>query len=91
MPDELHGHVRRASNTCELALDVGVYKTVDLVTEKPELKTINDQPVIKVTIDSVTYEVTANTLNVATPALTVYVAPMSVIVDRSQGGRDRHD
>lgn len=68
-----------ASNTCELALDVSVYQPVDLLTEKPELKTINDQPVIKVTIDAVTYEVTQNTLNLATPPLTLYVAPMSVM------------
>lgn len=68
-----------ASNTCELQLNVAVHQPVDLVTEKPELKTINDQPVIKVSIDSVQYEVDANTLNVATPAMTIYVAPMSVM------------
>jgi hypothetical protein len=68
-----------AAHTCDLSLQVSVFQPVDLVTEKPELKTINDQPVIKVTIDSVTWEVTANTLNVATPVMNVYVAPMSVM------------
>src|SRR5690348_10285839 len=67
-----------SSNTCQLALDVSVYNPVNLEMEKPELKTINDQPVIKVTIDSVTYDVTDNSLNIDTPAMTVYVAPMSV-------------
>jgi hypothetical protein len=68
-----------AMNTCELLLNVAVHQPVDLVMEKPELKTINDQPVINVTIDSVQYEVTQNTLNVDTPPMTVYVSPMSVM------------
>lgn len=67
------------SNKCELSLDVAVYQMIDLVTEKPELKSINDQPVIKVTIDSVTYRIPQNTLNVPTPVMDVYVAPMSVM------------
>jgi hypothetical protein len=65
--------------TCDLSLDVSLRQPVDLVMERPELKTINDEPVIKVTIDSVTYEVTSNTLNVDTPEVTVYVAPMAVV------------
>ena len=65
--------------TCELSLDVSLSQPINLVMEKPELKSINDEPVIKVTIDSVTYEVTSNTLNVDTPEITVYVAPMSVV------------
>jgi hypothetical protein len=65
--------------TCDLSLDVSLSQPVDLVMERPELKSINDEPVIKVTIDSVTYEVLSNTLNVDTPTITVYVAPMSVV------------
>jgi len=72
-----------ASQKCELQLDVSLYKTIDLVTEKPELKSINDQPVVKVTLDSVNYKITSNTLNVATPALEVKVAPMSVMDPKS--------
>ncbi len=68
-----------SSQTCELDLDVGLYQMIDLLAEKPELQSINDEPVIKVTIDSVTYEVTLNTLNVDTPAMEVYVAPMSIM------------
>ncbi len=68
-----------SSQTCELDLDVGLYQMIDLLREKPELQSINDEPVIKVTVDSVTYEVTLNTLNVDTPAMEVYVAPMSVM------------
>lgn len=72
-----------ASQRCELQLDVSLYKGIDLVTEKPELRSINDQPVIKVTIDSVNYAVTSNTLNVDTPELKLYVAPMSVMDPKS--------
>jgi len=68
-----------SANKCELELNISAYKSIDLVTEKPELNTINDKPVIKVTIDSVTYAVTSNTLNVATPELGVYVAPITVM------------
>ncbi len=68
-----------SSQTCELDLDVGLYQMIDLLREKPELQSINDEPVIKVTVDSVTYEVTANSLNVDTPAMEVYVAPMSIM------------
>ena len=67
------------ASKCELELHVSAYKGVDLVTEKPELKQINDEPVIKVTIDSVRYAVSANTLNVDTPEMGVYVAPITVM------------
>lgn len=73
------GSCNASTKTCDLSLDVSLYRPIDLISEKPELKTINDEPVIKVTIDSVTYEVTQNTLNVATPEMTIYVAPMSVM------------
>ena len=67
------------ANKCELELNISAYKSIDLVTEKPELNSINDKPVIKVTIDSVTYAVTSNTLNTETPELGVYVAPITVM------------
>lgn len=67
------------SHTCDLSLAVGLYQMIDLVSEKPELKQINDQPVIKVVIDHVTYAVTANTLDIPTPPMTIYVAPTSVM------------
>lgn len=68
-----------AQNKCDLTLQVSLFQPVDLLTEKPELKSINDQPVIKVAIDSVTYEVTFNNLNVDTPEFTVYIAPSTVM------------
>ena len=68
-----------ASNTCDLSLDISLSQPVNLLMEKPELKSINDQSVISVTIDSVTYEITNNTLNIDTPEFTVYVAPTSVL------------
>lgn len=67
-----------AARTCDLSLDIGLWQKVDLVTERPELKSINDEPVIKVTVDSVTYDIPTNLLNVATPTISVYVAPMTV-------------
>jgi hypothetical protein len=73
------GSCNTTSDSCELSLDVSRPLKVDLLTDQPELKTINDQPVIKVTIDSVTYQVTGNTLNVDTPTVNVYVAPISVL------------
>src|SRR5262245_32110147 len=68
---------------CQLGLEVGLYQPINLVMEKAELQSINDQPVIKVSIDSLTYDVPTNTLNVATPELSVYVAPISVMDPKS--------
>jgi hypothetical protein len=64
-----------------------LYQGVDLLMEKPELQSINDEPVIKVVIDSVTWEVTMNSLNVDTPPMTVFVAPMSVMDPSSPDAR----
>jgi hypothetical protein len=73
------GECDTSTHTCDLKLQVAAHQAIDLVTEKPELKTINDQPLIKVAIDSVQYEVALNSLTVATPAIKIYVAPMSVM------------
>ncbi len=78
-PMNCTGECSATTNTCELGLKVGVYKPVDLVSEKPELKEINDRAIIDVTIDSVKYTVVANTLNVPTPEMKVFVAPMSIM------------
>jgi DNA-binding beta-propeller fold protein YncE len=78
-PMNCSGECNNTTQTCDLKLDVSLYQPIDLVMEKPELKSINDQPVIKVTVDSVTWEVRANSLSVDTPAMKVYVAPMSVM------------
>ena len=66
------------SLTCDLTLFVSLFTPVDLLVEKPELATIQDEPVIDVTIDAITYRVMENTLNVATPEMKVYAAPMTV-------------
>ena len=78
-PMNCTGTCDATAHKCDLGLQVAVHQAVDLLSEKPELKTINDQPIIHVTIDSLTYQVTANTLNTATPEMKVYVAPMSVM------------
>lgn len=78
-PMNCSGTCSTATSTCELGLDVGLYKMIDLVTEKPELKEINDRAVIEVEIDAVSYAVTENTLTVETPEMKVYVAPMSIM------------
>jgi hypothetical protein len=67
------------TQTCDLKLAVSLYQPVNLLMEKPDLKTVTDQSVLKVSIDNVTYEVTSNSLNVATPKLLMYIAPMSVM------------
>jgi len=67
-----------ARHTCDVTLNVSLAQPVDLVKERPELKSVNDQPVIKVSVDSVTYDVATNSLNVDTPTITVFVAPSSV-------------
>jgi hypothetical protein len=79
------GSCNTDTDSCELSLDVSRPLKVDLVTEDPNVKAINDQPVIKVSIDSVTYEVPSNSLNVDTPMLDVYIAPLSA-VDPSNAG-----
>jgi hypothetical protein len=73
------GACNSMTNSCELTLDVSRSQMVDLVSEQPELKSVNDQSVIKVSIDSVTYRVDSNSLTVATPAIDLYVAPLSVL------------
>jgi hypothetical protein len=72
------GSCDATAHTCDLGLNVGIYKPVDLATESPEIATINSEPIVKVTIDNLTYQVSGNTLNVMTPQMTVFVAPMSV-------------
>lgn len=67
------------TRTCDLGLQVNIYRLVDLQMENAELGTLKNEPVIKVSIDTVTYDITDNTLNIATPAMTIYVAPMSVM------------
>jgi hypothetical protein len=76
------GSCSTETQKCQLGLEVGLYQPVNLVMEKPELQSINDQPVIKVAIDSLTYDA-ANSLNVATPELGVYVAPISIMDPKS--------
>jgi len=72
------GQCNPTSLTCDLTLFISLYVPVDLLTEKPELQTIEDQPVIDVTIDSINYTVVDNTLNTDTPELKVYAAPSTV-------------
>jgi len=86
-PMNCGGACNASSQTCDLALDVSLYQGIDLLTEKPELQSINDEPVIKVEIDEVTWKVTSNTLNTATPPMTVFVAPMSVMDPTSPDAR----
>ena len=69
-----------AANRCDLGLEIAVHQTIDLVSQKPELKNLDTTTsILSVTVDSVMYEVTANTLDHDTPALAVYVAASSVM------------
>jgi hypothetical protein len=73
------GSCDATSHTCDLQIAMQLWQMVDLVTEKPELKTINDQPLVGVHIDKLEYQVTENSLNVDTPELAMYVAPATVM------------
>ena len=79
-PMNCTGSCDMAQQTCDLGLDIALHQTVDLLSEKPELKSIDGATtLLQVTVDSVDYEITANSLSIDTPPLTVYVAPMSVM------------
>jgi hypothetical protein len=67
------------AGSCQMIVQVTLWRMVDLYEENPELKTINEQPLVDVDIESVHYEVTENTMNIDTPALTLYMAPASVM------------
>ncbi len=67
------------TNLCKVTVTVALSRQIDLIAEKPELETIEQQPFINVTIDQVEYEVNENTLNFDSPALTLYVAPINVM------------
>lgn len=67
------------AGSCQMTVQVTLWRMVDLYEENPELKTINEQPLVDVDIESVHYEVTENTLNIDTPELTLYMAPASVM------------
>jgi hypothetical protein len=78
-PNQCTGSCDASTKTCDLSVLVSLYQMIDLVAEKPELKTINDQPLVGVHIDKLEYEVTENSLNVDTPELAIYVAPATVM------------
>jgi hypothetical protein len=86
-PGQCVGMCNAGTPTCDLTLFVSLYQNIDLVTEKPELQSINDEPIISVTIDAIKYEVTANTLNVATPEMGVWAAPATVMVPGDPGSK----
>ena len=62
---------------CQLDATVSLWRTVDMATERPELKTIDNQAGVRVTIKTIDFTIDENTLNVATPVLKIYVGPES--------------
>ena len=82
-PMNCSGSCNPSAHTCDLGLEIAVHQTIDLLTEKPELKSVdNATTILHVTVDALTYEVTANALDIDTPVLTVYLAPMSIMDPR---------
>lgn len=75
------------TNTCDLTLFVSLYQGVDLLDEKPELQSIDDEPLIEVEIDNINYEVITNSLTVATPEMGVWAAPSNVMVPGDPGSK----
>jgi hypothetical protein len=73
--DQCSASCSAATSTCDLAIPVHLYTTVNLRMEKPELESIDAQAFVSVEIDSFEYEVAENTLNIETPPLSLYVAP----------------
>jgi hypothetical protein len=79
-PMNCSGSCDASVHTCNLGLEIAVHQTIDLLTEKPELKSVDDATsILHVTVDAMTYEVTANSLDISTPELQVYLAPMSIM------------
>jgi hypothetical protein len=79
-PMNCSGTCDASVHTCNLGLEIAVHQTVDLLTEEPQLKSVDDATsILTVTIDAMTYEVTANSLDINTPELQVYLAPMSIM------------
>ncbi|MEO8844108.1 MAG: hypothetical protein ABI591_02725 [Kofleriaceae bacterium] len=79
-PMNCSGTCDASAHTCNLGLEISVHQTIDLLTEKPELKSVDDATtILHVTVDAMTYEVTANSLDINTPELQVYLAPMSIM------------
>ena len=73
--------------TCKVRVSVALSESINLVEEKPELQTIENQPFLKVTIDQVVYEVLENSLNFDSPEISVYVAPQNVMSPDSGDAR----
>jgi hypothetical protein len=76
------------AGSCQMVVQVTLWRMVDLYAENPELETINEQPLVDVTIESVHYAVTENTLNVDTPAFTLYMAPANVMTPTDPAARE---
>lgn len=75
------------TSTCKVTVPVALSRSINLVEEKPELQTIENQPFINVTIDEVEYEVLENTLNFDSPVIDLYVAPQNVMSPDSADAR----
>lgn len=71
------GSCDATAHTCDLALDVAAYQTIDLLSDQPTLQSLADHTGVTVSIDSVYYQIVDNSLNIATPPLTLYVGPMA--------------
>ena len=76
------------AGSCQMTVQVTLWRLVDLYQENPELKTINEQPLVDVAIERVHYQVTENTLNIDTPALTLYMAPASIMDPADPSARE---
>jgi len=72
---------------CKADIVVGLWTSVNLLDEKPELQTIDEQPLIDVTIDAITYSITENTMTVETPEMVVYVAPITAMTPGNPSAR----
>lgn len=84
---ECRGYCAPEQMTCRVEVSVALSESINLVEEKPELQTIDNQPFLQVTIDEVLYEVEENSLNFDSPEVRVYVAPQNVMSPDSPDAR----
>lgn len=77
------------TSRCELSLRVELWRSVNLPTELPKLEAATNPSAmvssLEVMLDDLTYQVSENALNVDTPALSIYVAPATVMRPSGEG------
>ncbi|MCP4446480.1 MAG: hypothetical protein GY811_14210 [Myxococcales bacterium] len=75
------------ADTCDVKVQVNLWHSFDLASEKPELQEIEGKPLVSISISRIAYKVTENTMNVDTPEMTVYVASEGIMSPGDPGAQ----